>query len=154
MRIMPYRTAENVIDGIVLTFVNIGQLKEAEKSGIEAAAFFSSIVDTVREPLVVLNSGLHVVSANQAFYRTFRTTSKQTEGELIYELGIGQWDIPKLRGLLEDILPKNSQFQDYAVEVNLPRVGHRVFSLNARRIEQPAEMSGLILLSLEDVTGK
>lgn len=152
MRIMPYRTAENVIDGIVLTFVNIGQLKESERLDKTRAAYFSSVVDTVREPLVVLDERLCVVSANRSFYSTFHTTAKQTEGELIYELGAGQWDIPKLRGLLEDILPKNSQFHDYEVDVVLPKIGRRVFSLNARRVEQPAEVKGLILLAMEDMT--
>jgi two-component system CheB/CheR fusion protein len=154
MRIMPYRTAENVIDGIVLTFVNVGQLKESEKSGKDAAAYFSAVVDTVREPLLVLDGQLRVVSANRSFYDTFHTTAKQTVGELIYELAAGQWDIPKLRGLLEDILPKDTQFRDYKVDVEFPRDGHRVFSLNARRLEQPSAIKGLILLAMEDVTGK
>jgi two-component system, chemotaxis family, CheB/CheR fusion protein len=151
MRIMPYRTAENIIDGIVLTFVNIGQLKEVEKG---ASAYFSAIVDTVREPLIVLDPQLRVVSANLSFYDAFHTTPKQTESELIYELGAGQWDIPKLRTLLEDILPKNSQFQDYEVEVKLPKEGRRLFSLNARRMEHPDSIKGLILLSMKDVTIK
>jgi two-component system CheB/CheR fusion protein len=116
-----------VIDGIVLTFVNIVQLKESEKFVRTQASYFSAVVDTVREPLIVLDQQLHVVTANRSFYNTFNTNSKHTENELIYELGVGQWDIPKLRGLLEDILPKNLQFQDYEVDVDLPKVGHRVF---------------------------
>jgi two-component system CheB/CheR fusion protein len=152
MRIMPYRTAENLIDGLVLTFVNIGQVKDAGEAGRRARMYFESIVDTVREPLVVLDGELKVVSANRAFYRVFRTTPRQTEHESIFDLGAGQWDIPKLRKLLEEILPRNATFEDYEVEVNIPRLGRRVFVLNARRIEQDQGAGKLILLALEDMT--
>jgi two-component system CheB/CheR fusion protein len=153
-RIMPYRTAENTIEGVVITFVNIGYLKEAEEAGKRARAYFAAIVDTVREPLVVLSKDLRVVSANRAFYHVFRTTLKQTEGELIYELGMGQWDIPKLRQLLEEILPKDARFEDFEVEVEIPKLGRRTFALNARRLEQPTEEGSLILLALEDMTSR
>jgi len=151
MRIMPYRTAENVIDGLVLTFVNVGRLKQIEEAGDRARAYFENIVDTVREPLVVLDGELRVISANRSFYHIFRTTAKQTEGELIYELGSGQWDIPKLRELLEEILPHNAKFEDYEVEAEMPKIGRRVFVLNARRLEH-LNGGDLILLALEDMT--
>jgi two-component system CheB/CheR fusion protein len=149
MRIMPYRTAENVIDGLVLTFVGINKLKQA---GQQARAYFESIVDTVREPLLVLDIDLRVVSANKSFYRVFHTTQTQTEGKPVYELGTGQWDIEKLRTLLEDILPKNTKFENYEVEAEIPKLGRRVFTLNARRMKQLAGMSDLILLAFEDMT--
>ncbi len=145
MRIMPYRTAENVIDGVVLTFVDIGRLKASER----AIAYFQGIVDTVREPLLVLDGQLHVVSANRSFYRAFQTSAKQTEGELIYELGIGQWDVPRLRELLEEILPKNEEFENYEVEAEIPKLGRRVVLLNARRLQQTAGAPERILLALE-----
>lgn len=154
MRIMPYRTAENVIDGAVLTFVNIGQIKQAEKVREQARAYFASIVDTVREPLVVLDKDLRVVSANRSFYHTFQMTAKQTEGDLIYELAGGQWDVTSLRKLLEEFLPKNTKFDDFEVEVKHPKLGRRVFVLNARRLEQPEETGDLILLAWEDITGE
>jgi len=106
----------------------------------------------VREPLLVLDGQLRVVSANRAFFRMFRTTAKQTEGELIYELGAGQWDISKLRELLEEILPQNTKFEDYEVAVELPKLGRRTFLLNGQRLEQPEGVADLILLALEDVT--
>ena len=152
MRIMPYRTVENVIDGLVITFVNIEQLKKAQQAVDRARVYFEAIVDTVREPLLVLNEALRVVSANHAFYQKFRTTRRKTEGELIYELGDGRWDIPKLRQLLEEILPKNTRFEDYEVEVELPGGDRRAFVLNARRLEQAVEADNLILLALEDMT--
>ncbi len=151
MRIMPYRTAENVIDGLVVTFVNVGQVKKAGEADEKARLYFESIVDTVREPLLVLDRDLKVVSANRSFYRVFRTTARQTEGEAIFDLAAGRWDIPRLRKLLEEILPRNSVFEDYEVEVEIPKVGRRVFVLNARRL--PLEGAGdLVLLALEDMT--
>jgi two-component system CheB/CheR fusion protein len=152
MRIMPYRTAENVIDGLVLTFVNITQVKQVGEAGEKARAYFESIVDTVREPLVVLDANLRVVSANRSFYRAFRTTARQTEGASMFELSSGQWDTAKLRTLLEEILPKNTSFEDYEVEVALPKLGRRVFMLNARRLERDEKSGDLILLAFEDMT--
>lgn len=152
MRIMPYRTAENVIDGLVLTFVDIAPVKRAEEAGETARAYFRSIVNTVREPLLVLDSRLRVVSANKSFYRLFRSTPKQTEGELIYELGAGQWNIPQLRRLLEEILSENTSFEDYETETELPKLGKRTLLLNARRLEQPGSTADLILLAMEDMT--
>jgi len=151
MRIVPYRTAENVIDGLVVTFVNIGQVKQSGEADEKARAYFESIVDTVREPLVVLDRELKVVSANRSFYRVFRTTARQTEGDSIFELAAGRWDTPRLRKLLEEILPQNAAFDDYEVEVELPKAGRRVFVLNARRLS--LEGAGeLVLLALEDMT--
>jgi len=151
-RIIPYRTADNIIDGLVLTFVDIHQIRDAERAGERARDYFESIINTVREPLLVLDGQLSVVSANRTFYRIFRTTPKQTEGELVYELGSGQWDIPELRKLLEKILPQDSVFEDYEVEVELPKLGRRSFVLNARRMKQLEGSGDLILLALEDMT--
>ncbi len=154
MRIMPYRTVENVIEGLVLTFVSIDELKQIEeKRGLEARSLSESIVETVREPLVILDDSLHVISANHAFYRTFKTAAKQTTGTLIYELGSGQWNLADLRNLLENVLPKNQSFQDYEVEAEFPKIGRRIFVLNGRRLEQKKDLPGMILLALEEVTG-
>lgn len=152
MRIMPYRTIENVIDGLVLTFVNIDRLKQLESNGSKAKQFFEAIVETIREPLLILDQTLVVMSANRAFYRTFKTSSKQTLGELVYELGAGQWGNPELRELLEKILPRNGAFEDFELEAEFPKIGHRVFVLNARRLEQAEGLPGMILLSMEEVT--
>jgi two-component system CheB/CheR fusion protein len=158
MRIAPYRTSENVIDGVVLTFVDLRQVRElrqSEQAATELArAYFQSIVETVREPLLVLDENLRVVSANHSFYRVFQTADRQTEGSLVYELGTGQWDLPKLRELLESILPRDSKFEDYEVEVEIPKLGKRTFILNARRLEQPKGVGDLILLALEQASGQ
>jgi two-component system CheB/CheR fusion protein len=152
VRILPYRTRENVIDGLVITLVDITRTKQAEQAAEQSRAYAESIVGTVREPLLVLDSDLRVVSANRAFCRQFKVSAAETERRLIYEVGDGQWDIPRLRHLLEKILPRHSTFQDFEVEHDFPKVGRRVMLLDARRLEQPATQRGRILLSMEDVT--
>jgi chemotaxis protein methyltransferase CheR len=111
-----------------------------------------SILDSIREPLVVLDSDLIVVKANQSFYRTFNVSPERTEGVLVYELGNQQWDIPSLRELLEDILPKNTIFNDFEVEHHFEVIGQKIMHLNARRIYSRENQTELILLAIEDVT--
>ena len=97
--------------------------------------YAQNIVDTVREPLLILDATLRVRSANRAFYRTFHVSPAETEGRLIYELGNGQWDIPDLRTLLEDIVPKSSVSDGFELEHNFPAIGRSVMLLNARKLE-------------------
>jgi len=117
--------------------------------GLETYA--QNIVDTVREPLLILDETLRVRSANRAFYQTFHVSSEETEGQLIYELGNGQWDIPDLRTLLEDIVPRSSVFQDFELEHTFPVIGRRVMLLNARKL-QAGQHGELLVLAMEDVT--
>jgi signal transduction histidine kinase/CheY-like chemotaxis protein len=123
--------------------------REQVAAGIETYA--QDIVDTVREPLLMLDTTLRVRSANRAFYQTFRVTSAETEDQLIYELGNGQWDIPALRTLLEDIVPKNSVFDDFELEHTFPAIGRRVMLLNARQLRAGSH-GELLVLAMEDVT--
>ena len=113
---------------------------------------FDDILGSVREPLVVLDSDLKVVKANHSFYQTFKVKPEGTEGTLIYDLGNRQWDIPKLRELLENILPQNSIFNDFEVEHNFETIGQKIMHLNARRIHEDSKQTQMILLSIEDVT--
>lgn len=113
---------------------------------------FEDIVETVREPLIVLDSDLRVLSANRSFYNSFKVTPEETIGNLIYDLGNRQWDIPWLRTLLEDILPENNKFDDYEVEHIFSGVGHKIMLLNARRIIHKEKGSQMILLAIEDIT--
>src|SRR5437764_22057 len=113
--------------------------------------YAQDVVDTVREPLLILDSSLRVHSANRAFYQTFHVAPDETENRLIYELGNGQWDIPALRTLLEDIVPKSSVFHDFELEHNFPFIGRRVMLLNARRLRQGSHRE-LLVLAMEDVT--
>ena len=115
---------------------------------------FEDIIETAREPLVVLDADLRVLLASRSFYESFKVTPKETLGNLIYDLGNRQWDIPRLRTLLEEILPKDNKFDDYEVEHVFSSIGHKVMLLNARRISQDEIGSQLILLAIEDVTEK
>src|SRR5256714_8676750 len=115
--------------------------------------YSQDIVDTVREPLLVLDRDLCVNSANRAFYQTFHVTPEETESHLIYELGNGQWDIPDLRKLLEDVVPKSSVFNDFELEHTFPVIGRRVMLLNARKL-QAGQHGELLVLAMEDVTAR
>jgi two-component system CheB/CheR fusion protein len=152
VQMRPYRTSRNAIEGLTLVFVDVTRVKEASARDEEARAL-ESIVDTVREPLLVLDCDLRVVRANASFYRIFRTESQRTEQLLIYELGDGHWDIPELRRLLERILPEQGSFDAYAVEHEFPGIGRRRMLLNARRITRQGS-SDRILLAIEDVTDR
>ena len=115
--------------------------------------YAQNIVDTVREPLLILDATLRVRSANRAFYQTFQVSPGETEERLIYELGNGQWDIPDLRTLLEDIVPKSSVFNDFELEHTFPVIGRRVMLLNARKL-QAGQHGELLVLAMEDVTAR
>ena len=114
--------------------------------------YSESIVDTVREPLIVLDNDLRVVTASRSFYEVFKVNPEETVGQLIYNLGNKQWDIPKLRELLENILPRQATFDDYEVEHDFPSIGKRTMLLNARRIPDPPAKLKVILLAIEDIT--
>ena len=152
MRIRPYRTLENRIDGAVLTWVDIGALKRSLEQIKESRDYAEAIVETVRQPLIVLDGDLRVKTANRSFYQTFQTLPEETEGRLIYELGNRQWEMPELKRLLEEILPKNTSFKDFEVEHDFSAIGRRIMLLNARRIAQRGNGAQMILLAMEDVT--
>jgi two-component sensor histidine kinase len=111
-----------------------------------------SIVDTVREPLLVLDRDLRVVAASRSFYETFRVERDETVGQLLYELGSGQWDIPDLRRLLEDVIPRSRAVEGYEVEHAFPDLGRRTMLLSARRLFHPDNTGTTLLLAIEDVT--
>ena len=152
MRILPYRTVNDAIDGVVITFLDVTPIRDAEQRAVAAQLYAESIVATVREPLLVLDPDMRVRSANKAFYETFRVSTKDTIGRELYELGSRQWDTPELRRLLTDMLPGRKSVNDFQVVYDFPGLGRRVMTLNARRIEGAGEPAALILLSIEDVT--
>ena len=117
-----------------------------------ALEYSENIVETVREPLLVLCNNLKVLSANSSFYSTFKVEPAETIGRFIYDLGNHQWDIPKLRLLLEDIIPKNSLFNDYEVDHVFQNIGRKTLLLNARQIFRKNVGSHIILLAIEDIT--
>ncbi|MFZ0591218.1 MAG: CheR family methyltransferase, partial [Bryobacteraceae bacterium] len=150
MRILPYRTVQNVVSGVVLTFVDVTELKEAELQAQKAKDYLESIVQTVRNPLLVLDAGLHVVSANRMFFSTFHVTSQEIVGRPVEELGDGEWDIPELRDRMAEVLSNDDAFEDFEVRREFRGIGRRAMMVSASRIlgQEPA----LILLSIQDVT--
>jgi PAS domain S-box-containing protein len=147
-RVLPYRTADNRIAGIVVTFVDVTARHNAERESVQAREFAEKIVETLHEPLLVLTPDLTVRSANPAFYRDFKVTADATIGRRIYDLGNGQWDIPALRTALEGVLPTDKAFNDYEVRHEFQGLGRRVMLLNGRRLDHLQ----LILLGIRDVT--
>ena len=147
LRILPSVGPNGKIDGAVLMLIDI----DAAKRGLD---FAEAIVETVREPLVILNQNLQVMKANKTFYETFQAAREETEGRLIYDLGNGQWNIPKLRELLENILPAHSTFRDFEVTHEFEHVGRKVMLLNASEIFDPNAQARTILLAIEDVTDR
>lgn len=152
VRVLPYRTMDHTIDGLVLTFDNIDELKKAQRIAATSLAYSESVVNTVRELLLVIDHELRVVRANERFYRLFQLEPRQVEGQLIYRLADDAWDIPRLRELLNDILPDKGGFEDYALEHDFPRLGRRSFLLNARRLKREEGLPAMILLAMEDLT--
>jgi two-component system CheB/CheR fusion protein len=150
-RIQPYRTLENVVDGVVLTFSEVSKRVEAEQKVEAARLLAENIVDTVREPLLVLDENMKVVSAGRSFYQRFRTTPEDTVGRRLYDLGNGQWDHPALHELLENILPRDQAFEGHVVEHDFPVIGRCRMLLNARRIVGVAGQAPLILLAMEEL---
>jgi PAS domain S-box-containing protein len=126
--------------------------KSAKQAMREAREYAESIVATVREPLLVLDADLRVVSTSRSFDLTFGVKPEETKGRFIYDLGNQQWDIPRLRELLGEILPKNTSFYDFEVDHKFPYLGHRVMILNAKRIYSKTKKTRLILLAIQDVT--
>lgn len=149
LRIRPYRTLDNRIDGAVMVLVEIDALKRSTEQLREANDYANAIVQTLREPLIVLNADLYVVTANQRFYDTFKVSPQETEKKLIFDLGNQQWNIPQLRSLLEDILPYNTEINDFQVEHEFEQIGQKVMLLNARRMTLH-NGDALILLAIED----
>ncbi len=136
---------------LVLAMEDVTERRRSEADLKAIETYSQNIVDTVREPLLILDTTLRVRSGNRAFYKTFQVSLEETENRLIYELGNGQWDIPDLRTLLEDIVPKSSVFNDFELEHDFPAIGRRVMLLNARKLEA-GHHGELLVLAMEDVT--
>jgi len=128
------------------------ELAEIKKSADELNEFTENVIDTLREPLLAIDQDLRVIKASRSFYQFFKVTAGETIGKLIYELGNHQWDIPKLRELLEKIIPEKNSFDNYEVEHNFSTIGKRVMLLNARQVKRAFGKEQVILLVIEDIT--
>lgn len=144
VRIFPYRSTKNQINGIVLTFVNISSQKDMEKKYREAMEYSDDIINTLLDPYLVLNPQLEIQSANQAYYTFFQTEIDVMEGKKLYELGTGQWNTPALRSALEELLPEQKVFNDFQFTYRFGDSDERELLLSARKLEK----ADLILLSI------
>ncbi len=151
-RMLPYRTCDDHIAGVVITFSDITSRRAASRAFDEARIYAEAIVATIRQPLLVLDADLRVQSANSAYYEMFRTDAKRTEGTLLYDLGNGQWDILHLRTVLEQVLTESHPVTDYKINQNFSDIGTRSMILNARKLSREGPRHDLILLAIEDIT--
>ncbi len=140
------RAQIKTLEKIVFDYKNAGLIIQ------EAREYAENIVDTVREPLLILNADLRVITVNRAFCQVFKVKPEKAEKQLIYDLGNRQWDIPELREFLEKILPQRTTFDNFEVEHEFPVIGKRVMLLNAREIYRKEKKSKMILLAIEDIT--
>jgi two-component system, chemotaxis family, CheB/CheR fusion protein len=152
LRVSPYLTLDHQVDGAVLVLVDIDDLKRGELAVAAARDYAEHIIETVREPLLVLDRELRVESANRSFYRTFGGVPAETVGRYLYDLSAGQWDIPGLHAQLEEILPGSRTLEGFQVEQVFEPLGRRTMLLNARRIDDPEGKSERVLLAIEDIT--
>ena len=132
----------------------LGEFAAATYQALFGTLALKSIVATIRDPLLVLDGTLRVRTASRSFYQIFQVTPDMTEGSFLYQLGNGEWDIPELRTLLEDILPRESAFENFEVTKEFPSLGRRTMLLNARKLRREENPTGLILLEIEDITDR
>jgi len=152
LTILPYRTLENTIDGVVLVLEDIDEIKAAGEQTKRSSELFHGIMNTVRQPLLVLDSDLRIMTVNESFLQTFQVSRQETANHFLYRLGNEQWNIPKLRTLLEQILPEDQAVENFEVEQEFEKIGRRKMVLNARRLFQASNPEPMILMAIEDVT--
>ncbi|MDR3403713.1 MAG: chemotaxis protein CheB [Chthoniobacter sp.] len=150
LQVRPYETADNKIAGAVLILFDIDDARRAKERLKHAARYADALIETVREPLLVLDDALWVKRVTESFCEKFRVSAEDTEGHLFYELGNRQWDIPSLRSLLEEVLPKNVSVTGFKVQHHFPKIGERTVLLNARRVAPVDGEEALIVLSITD----
>ncbi|MBF0227084.1 MAG: PAS domain-containing protein [Desulfobacterales bacterium] len=157
MRIFPYRTIDNIIDGVVITFIDIHANKESaqkidelNKTIEKEQQFKQSIFDTLKESIIILDVSLKIISANRSFYRQFRILPDETIGNFIYDIANHQWDIAQFRELLEKVILENKTFDDFVIEYVFPDIGSKKIRLNARKIGKNIADSDMILLAIEN----
>jgi len=145
LRLRPYKTMDNKIDGVVIMLVDVDKIKRSRE-------YAENIIATIRESLLVIDGKLRVLKASPSFYETFKITSEETEGRHFDDLLRGQLNLPELRRLLNEVLPRDDSFEDFEVARDFPRVGPKTLLLNGRRLVQENGQSMLILLTIRDIT--
>ncbi|MBA2704753.1 MAG: PAS domain S-box protein, partial [Blastocatellia bacterium] len=148
----PIRNASGEVAGVVLVFRDITERRRAEQLIQDTLSYAENIIATLREPFIVLDNNLRIKTANRCFYETFRVSPEETENQFIYDLGNRQWNIPKLRALLEEVLSDNHPVHDFEVEHTFQTIGRKIMLLNACRFVSVDIRLNLMLLAIEDVT--
>jgi two-component system, chemotaxis family, CheB/CheR fusion protein len=151
LRISPYRTADNFIEGAVVTFTDITISKKIDQKLKISEAYINNILESMRDALIVLDKDLKVVSVNRAFYKIFKVSAEQIVNKSFFEIGKGLWNIPSLRKMLEEVLENKPEFNNFSTELNIPGIGHKEMKLNGRRILGEMEDYKMILLAIEEV---
>jgi two-component system, chemotaxis family, CheB/CheR fusion protein len=152
LSILPYRTRDNKIDGVVLAMQDIDAIRSANEQLKKWGDLFRGVIDTIIEPLIVLDNDLRIIMANESFLTTFKVSSEDTINKFLYSLGNGQWNVPKLRAVLEDILPKHQTVRGFTVEHDFENIGPRTMVLNAQTLSSASNAEPMILLAIDDVT--
>src|SRR6185369_12907514 len=132
LRVRPYLSLDNKVDGAVLVLVDIDALKRTERAISEARSYAETVIRTVCDPLIVLSADLHIHSANEAFYNAFKVLPGEIVGRSLFETGDGQWNIPKLRERVEEVIRRKHPFSDFEVDREFGHIGRRTFLINAR----------------------
>jgi len=148
----PIRDEAGKVAGVVLVFRDITERYKHELALAQSLNYAEKILATVHQPFLILDKTLNVVSANEAFYETFRTSEPDVRDRLVYDIGDGHWGIPQLRSLLDELLREDRAFKGFEVEADFPRIGPRVMRLNARQVHEVSHHPKLVLLAFEDVT--
>jgi two-component system CheB/CheR fusion protein len=152
LRVHPYRTTDNAIDGAVLSLLDIDTLKRHSDDLHNAKEFAEAIIETVRQPILVLDAEQRVIKANDSFCVGFQIAAEEAAGNYLHLLGSGQWDIPQLRLLLEEVLAKDTAFSDVEVEHNFPKLGRRLMLLSGRKLQDINDHQPRALLAIADIT--
>ncbi len=151
VRIFPYRTSHDTVDGLVLTFLDISRYKDAEGAMSASRGLAGGIMDTVRAPVLILDEHLRVTAANPVFYDTFHLIPREVEQQSIYRLSNDSWDSSELRALLGEVLPGRCSFRNFVVDRIFPRIGRKRFSVNGVRLAQGEAQAGRIVLALDEL---
>ena len=152
VRVHPYKTLDNKIDGVVVVYVNIDGMKRNLDEARRARDYAEAIIAAIRHPLLVLDKRLTVVSASTAFFNVFKVTKEETVGNLLYRLGNGQWGIPELRAKLDKTIETGDQFNDFVVEHEFDDIGKRTMVINGSLIPARKQMDAMVLMQIEDIT--
>jgi two-component system CheB/CheR fusion protein len=152
MRIMPYRTLENVIQGLVITVVDISRIKQAEEDGKKSRINVAALIDIVSQPLLILDASLCIIAANRSFLDSFKIRTQALEGVSLYAIGDDAFNIPKLRKALDEVVSKKKHLKGFEITQAFPKIGKRTLVLEARTLDNDHTTSESVVLTFEDVT--